>query len=902
MVYWLPSLVGISLDGVLMEESRCSLGRCSLAFNSPILTVIAVCAWLGLSISAQAAGSDYHLTFSAANPLSYDHLLPGQLACPNHPNGVAFNPLNPPENSPTDDARFGNPKDSVTSLSGKDVSLGQIVPFEVKVCRNTLTANQDPEHGAIQFDAAWKIRTTSNDLFGYDGALKVLCAFIDPSDSASTNLDGNETLSFSSQLSGNDIIGNFQIGGLEQDDCAIVEIWVALLSNIPAGSTGTVQSRLSVASTLAPNPEPINVGQQTVPLNVLPFFTRHADIKVQKQDGPDPADLLGLLSYKIEVSNTSGSVVAHQVRLSDVLDANTIFQAITITDTVGMPTSCTHDGSPNGGVITCRLNELRPLETVTIRVDVQVAATASVGNGGPSPCTGNEPLCNNVEVTLLNDEVLANNTVSQPTGVQIPGPFAVIDINKTPDANVVYSGTLVTYHYQVSNTGLGAATNVVVVDNKCSPVTFASFVTGDTDALLEPGEVWDYVCSQALTQTTINVGTVTAIDQLSQFAITDSNSATVTVIAPSMTLDKSTGVSSVNSGDSVTYSYLVMNTGDDKIDSLSVVDDKCASVQFSNVVSGNSDTVLDPGESWNFLCTAILTVDTLNTATASGTDSLNNNVTSNQDQVLVTINTPTPTPTDTPTAGPTNVPTSTPTDTPSPTATVVVTATATPTDTATVVPTDTPTETPTASPTDTPTAVPTDTPTETPTVAPTDTPTETPTAAPTDTPTVVPTDTPTIPPTATPEVPICNNQDVSALLFAMDGNSLSQANLVELVVKELLKKEKSSGGKKFLKSLNTSAKKLYSANWTSTWSIPTVVTSCTQTTSVCVTATFGAKISEYVANSNSLGQLMTTITNYAKKHGLASKSQIKKWLSKSKDKLNKSLNAASLAPTASTTC
>ncbi|MBX7144018.1 MAG: PT domain-containing protein [Oligoflexia bacterium] len=906
-------------SGQSSPSSFCSSHNISFLFPTSLVfqAVILLCLFsLCAPFSAHAAGTDYQLTFAAANPLSYNHLLPAQLACPNHPNGIAFNPLNPPENSPSDDARFGDPLDAVKSLAPKDLSLGQVVAFEVKVCRTALVASQDPEHGAIQFDAGWRTNTTSNDNFGYDGNLKVLCAFIDPSDSASDSLDGNETLQFSSSASGNDIVGSFQVGGLEQGDCAIVEIWLALDGVFPSGATGVVQSRLSTAHTLAPNPEPINVGQQTIPLLVNSFETRHADVRVQKQDGPDPADLLGTLSYKIEVTNTSGNVHAHNVRLADTLDPNTVFASLSIADSTGMPTQCVHDGAPSGGVITCRLYDLAPLETVTISVTVLVAATAQVGPGGPSPCTGAEALCNNVSVQCLNDEVLANNTASQPTGVQIPGPFAIIDINKTPNANVVYNGSLVTYHYQVSNTGLGAATNVVVVDDKCSPVVFSSYLTGDNDALLEPGEVWDYTCAQNLNQTTINVGTVTALDQLSQLQITDSNSAKVTVIAPALSLDKSTGVQSINSGDTITYSYLVTNTGDDKIDSISVSDDKCASVIFANVVTGNNDLVLDPGESWVFTCTMILTVDTLNTAVASGTDSLNNPVTSNQDQVLVTINTPTPAPTDTPTATPTDtattIPTSTPTDTPTntpfPTATVVVTATATPTDTPTVVPTDTPTSVPT----DTPTSTPTDTPSPTATVvvtataSPTDTatvvPTDTPTAAPTDTPTAVPTDTPTVVPTDTPVVPICSNQDVSSLLFAMDGNALSQANYVGLISKALLKKEKSASGKKFIKSISTSAKKLYTANWTTTWSIPTVVTSCTQTTSVCVTATFGAKISDYVTNSNSLSGLVTSLTNYAKKKGLAKKSDIKKWLSTAKKKLDQSLTAAALAPTSSTSC
>jgi len=131
--------------------------------------------------------------------------------------------------------------------------------------------------------------------------------------------------------------------------------------------------------------------------------------------------------------------------------------------------------------------------------------------------------------------------------------------------------------------------------------------------------------------------------------------------------------------------------------------------------------------------------------------------------------TPTITPlvTDTPTATPIPSDTPTPTLTPTATATATPTGTSTPTDTptpgptpthtATATPTSTPTDTPGPSPTPTNTSTPTDTPTPTATATDTSTPTDTPpvtnpptgTPMPTDTPTPTPTDTPTPTPTPT---------------------------------------------------------------------------------------------------------------------------------------------------------
>lgn len=100
--------------------------------------------------------------------------------------------------------------------------------------------------------------------------------------------------------------------------------------------------------------------------------------------------------------------------------------------------------------------------------------------------------------------------------------------------------------------------------------------------------------------------------------------------------------------------------------------------------------------------------------------------------VISTLPTPTPTPTNTPTPTPTNTPTPTPTNTPTPTPTDVPTPTPTPTDVPTPTPTDIPTPTPTNTPSPTPTASPTPTPSPTPIPSPTPTPTPLPTVIPTD--------------------------------------------------------------------------------------------------------------------------------------------------------------------------
>ncbi|MFC2031713.1 hypothetical protein ACFLWA_13420, partial [Chloroflexota bacterium] len=77
----------------------------------------------------------------------------------------------------------------------------------------------------------------------------------------------------------------------------------------------------------------------------------------------------------------------------------------------------------------------------------------------------------------------------------------------------------------------------------------------------------------------------------------------------------------------VVYTYDVTNPGDDPLAAVDVSDTHCAVV--SGPAAGgdvNSSGLLDAGETWVYSCTATITVDTINTASATGEDSLENEV------------------------------------------------------------------------------------------------------------------------------------------------------------------------------------------------------------------------------------------------------------------------------------
>lgn len=108
----------------------------------------------------------------------------------------------------------------------------------------------------------------------------------------------------------------------------------------------------------------------------------------------------------------------------------------------------------------------------------------------------------------------------------IPWVTPVIKVTKVPTPSVLQNGGgMVLYDYTVTNPGNIELSNVTLVDDKCSNV---SFISGDTNnnLKLEMTETWKYTCSMNLSQTTTNIATATGYADF----ITAKNTATATVI------------------------------------------------------------------------------------------------------------------------------------------------------------------------------------------------------------------------------------------------------------------------------------------------------------------------------------------------------------------------------------
>ncbi len=106
-----------------------------------------------------------------------------------------------------------------------------------------------------------------------------------------------------------------------------------------------------------------------------------------------------------------------------------------------------------------------------------------------------------------HQHAIATAIATVVVGASVTPPL--INIVKVPSrlTPFPYGGGAVTYTYTVTNPGVVPMHNVVVTDNKCSPV---SYVSGDTNNnnLLDPDETWTYTCKTYVPVSMWNAATV----------------------------------------------------------------------------------------------------------------------------------------------------------------------------------------------------------------------------------------------------------------------------------------------------------------------------------------------------------------------------------------------------------
>ncbi len=294
------------------------------------------------------------------------------------------------------------------------------------------------------------------------------------------------------------------------------------------------------------------------------------------------------------------------------------------------------------GAVTCPGPSLAPnaSETCTATYTTTQADVDAGGVSNTGTVTGTSPT--NVEVT----------DTSSLTIPFVAAPSIGIDKSASP---TIFSaaGAVISYSYDVTNSGNQTLDPVVVTDNKLGPITCP-------DPSLAPNASETCTATYTTTQTDVDAGSITNNATASGTPptpapiVTAESSATVTANqAPGISLGKSSAPTSFSAaGASIAYSYLVTNTGNVTLDPVTVTDPMPG---LSPVTCPDASLAPQGSET----CTATYTTTQTdvdagsigNTGTANGTpptgspvtDSMSLTVPANQSPAVIIVKSASPT-------------------------------------------------------------------------------------------------------------------------------------------------------------------------------------------------------------------------------------------------------------------
>jgi len=217
-----------------------------------------------------------------------------------------------------------------------------------------------------------------------------------------------------------------------------------------------------------------------------------------------------------------------------------------------------------------------------------------------------DPLPNTGTVTGVDP---LNKTVTDNSSHIVDIIHPAIQVQKSGPAEA-HEGDTVTYTFKVTNTGDVALTNVTVVDDVLGNIgTINSLDVGATTTLTK-----DYKIPSPSTSVD-NTVTACGNDPLS-LQVCDTDHHHLTPKHPAITVVKS-GPATATAGQTITYTFVVTNTGDIDLTNVQVTDDKLGSVGTVASLPVGASTTLTKDFTVPAGSTA---VD--NTVTACGTDTL----------------------------------------------------------------------------------------------------------------------------------------------------------------------------------------------------------------------------------------------------------------------------------------
>ncbi len=222
---------------------------------------------------------------------------------------------------------------------------------------------------------------------------------------------------------------------------------------------------------------------------------------------------------------------------------------------------------------------------------------------------------------------------SEPSEVTTPStPKPALTLVKTADKSTVAAGETVTYTFRVTNVGTVTLRGVAVVEGAFSGAGELSALDCPADRTLAPSEFLDCTATYVVQQADVDAGSITndatATGNPPQGEPIVSDPSAVTVTAeqtPGISIVKSADKTQLVAGETITYSFVVTNTGTVTLTDVGVTEGDFTGAGELSAVECPADRTLAPGA--QLICTATYTVQqadvdagsVTNTATATGT-------------------------------------------------------------------------------------------------------------------------------------------------------------------------------------------------------------------------------------------------------------------------------------------
>lgn len=195
--------------------------------------------------------------------------------------------------------------------------------------------------------------------------------------------------------------------------------------------------------------------------------------------------------------------------------------------------------------------------------------------------------------------------------------------------DLAHEDELVTYTFTVGTTG-PPLSGIVVEDSRCSPVTGPIHAVGDDNNLLEQGESWTYSCQYRVSGSPdplTNYATATGVDDFGR-SIAAFDSHTLDVLHQAIAVDKKVNGGDydaaqplvVHEGDTLEYTVLITNTGDTRLEVVSLSDSLTSDLPAS--CSAGIGSNLDLGATISCAYTSTAGEDSHNAVSVTGEDAL----------------------------------------------------------------------------------------------------------------------------------------------------------------------------------------------------------------------------------------------------------------------------------------